>query len=248
MHKTTSVLTLPPLFTLPSGSDLDLPELACEHVDAVRASWYLAWKPWIDAALALGLLIFLTPIVLLAAILIRLTSKGPAFYRQTRVGKDGIKFTIFKLRTMVVDSEAATGAVWSQAGDPRVTTLGRFLRATHIDEFPQLINVLQGHMSLLGPRPERPEIVDYLAEKVPHYLDRLQMAPGISGLAQVQLPPDVDLYGVHRKLVCDLHYIRHFSFELDLRLTLCTALMAVGIPQRWSRRLFGVPTLFDDAL
>src|SRR5205085_8417032 len=120
--------------------------------------------------------------------------------------------------------EAGTGAVWAKKGDPRITPLGRLLRATHIDEFPQLLNVLRGDMSLTGPRPERPEIVEYLRSKVPGYSDRLRVRPGITGLAQVQLPPDVNLEGVWKKLVCDMHYIEHFSGWLDWRILLCTGL------------------------
>jgi lipopolysaccharide/colanic/teichoic acid biosynthesis glycosyltransferase len=187
------------------------------------------------------LLVLTAPVVLLAAIAVKLTSRGPAFYTQTRVGQDGQLFTIYKLRTMAHNCEARTGAVWSVRGDPRVTLVGKFLRATHIDEFPQLINVILGHMSLIGPRPERPEIVTVLQDKIDGYTDRLEVRPGITGLAQVQLPPDVDLNGVRRKLACDRYYIQHLSAGLDLRIGLCTLLLMLGVPLSLSRRLLRIP-------
>lgn len=207
----------------------------------VRKSWYWSCKPFVEAALALTLLLVSAPITLLAALLVKLTSRGSAFYSQIRVGRGGRPFQIFKLRTMYKDSEVKTGVVWSMKGDPRVTRIGRILRATHIDEFPQLFNVLMGEMSLSGPRPERPEIVQYLQTKIANYTDRLQVRPGITGLAQVQLPPDVDLAGVRRKLTCDLYYIQHFSAWLDGRIMICTGLFLLGIPLAWSRPLLLIP-------
>lgn len=207
----------------------------------VRKSWYISYKPVFDFVLALWLLIITSPLTLIAALLVKLTSRGPAFYSQRRVGFRGKLFTIFKLRTMVVDSESETGAVWAKKGDTRITPIGRVLRATHVDEFPQLVNILLGQMSLIGPRPERPEIVDYLQQKIDGYTDRLQVRPGITGLAQVQLPPDVDLAGVKRKLVCDVHYIKNFAAGLDLRILLCTGFLLIGIPLSVSRRLLYIP-------
>jgi lipopolysaccharide/colanic/teichoic acid biosynthesis glycosyltransferase len=203
--------------------------------------WYVSWKPRLEFLLALLGLVIAAPVVLLAAVLIKLTSRGPAVYTQVRVGTDGRRFTIYKLRTMCHRAEAATGPIWAAPGDHRVNAIGKLLRATHLDELPQLINVLMGDMSLIGPRPERPEIVHQLQARVENYLDRLAVRPGITGLAQVQLPPDVDLEGVRKKLVCDLHYIEHVGFWLDARLLVCTALLFLGIPLRWSRRLLRIP-------
>jgi lipopolysaccharide/colanic/teichoic acid biosynthesis glycosyltransferase len=191
--------------------------------------------------LALLGLILTAPMILLAATLIKLTSRGPAFYNQVRVGKNGRRFTIYKLRTMYDQAEATTGPIWAAPGDHRVSAVGKLLRATHLDELPQLVNVLRGDMSLIGPRPERPEIVRQLQARVENYLHRLTVRPGITGLAQVQLPPDVDLEGVRKKLICDLHYIKHFGFWLDFRVLLCTALLFLGVPLRWSRRLLRIP-------
>jgi lipopolysaccharide/colanic/teichoic acid biosynthesis glycosyltransferase len=202
---------------------------------------YAASKHALDFVLAAVLLILMTPVILLTALLVRLTSRGPAFYSQTRLGKDGKLFTLYKIRTMVHDCEKDSGVRWSTPGDPRITPLGRFLRRTHLDEFPQLWNVLRGDMSLVGPRPERPEFVPGLEATIPHYRDRLAVRPGVTGLAQVQLPPDTDLNSVRRKLAHDLYYIRHLGFWLDLRLVACTAAHMVGVPYRLLNRLFLLP-------
>jgi polysaccharide deacetylase family protein (PEP-CTERM system associated) len=203
--------------------------------------WYTRWKPAVEFVLALIGLILTAPVILLAAVLIKVTSRGPAIYTQVRVGKNGRRFTIYKLRTMFQHAEAATGPVWSAPGDCRVSRIGKILRASHLDELPQLFNVLLGQMSLIGPRPERPEIVDKLRSRIANYTDRLEVRPGISGLAQVQLPPDVDLEGVRKKLVCDLYYIEHFSAGLEFRILVSSALVFLGIPLGLSRRWLRIP-------
>jgi lipopolysaccharide/colanic/teichoic acid biosynthesis glycosyltransferase len=170
------------------------------------------------------------PLVALIALLVKLTSRGPAFYSQTRVGKNGRLFTIYKVRTMIDNCESLTGPRWSIPGDPRVTRLGAVLRATHLDELPQLLNVLRGEMSLIGPRPERPEFVPELERALPAYGQRLLVRPGVTGLAQVQQPADTDLDCVRRKLAYDLYYIERLNPWLDLRLLFATALYAIGIP------------------
>jgi hypothetical protein len=138
---------------------------------------------------------------------------------------------MYKLRTMRCDAESRTGPVWASAAgrDPRVTALGQWLRTLHLDELPQLYNLVRGEMSLIGPRPERPEFVTVLAERIPGYLDRLQVLPGITGLAQVNLPPDSDLDSVRAKLQLDMQYIRTSDVWLDLRIALCTLLRLVGL-------------------
>jgi lipopolysaccharide/colanic/teichoic acid biosynthesis glycosyltransferase len=214
---------------------------------AAQGSWYVSWKPGVEFVLALVGLILTVPLILIAATLIKLTSRGPAIYTQVRLGNNGRRFTIYKLRTMYDRAEATTGPVWAAPGDQRVIPFGKLLRATHLDELPQLVNVLMGDMSLIGPRPERPEIVHQLQARVENYLQRLTVRPGITGLAQVQLPPDVDLDGVRKKLICDLHYIERFGFWLDFRLLLCTALLFLGVPLRWSRWLLQIPQPLDDA-
>jgi lipopolysaccharide/colanic/teichoic acid biosynthesis glycosyltransferase len=203
--------------------------------------WYPGFKVAADIVLASLLTIPTIPVILLSALLVRLTSRGPAFYTQTRVGRHGRLFTILKLRTMIHNCESLTGPRWSIPGDPRVTPVGWFLRKTHLDELPQLLNVLRGEMSLIGPRPERPEFVPELELALPVYRQRLNVRPGVTGLAQVQLPPDTDLESVRRKLAHDLYYIRHLSPWLDLRLLSCTAFYALGIPFRMLSRTLGVP-------
>jgi lipopolysaccharide/colanic/teichoic acid biosynthesis glycosyltransferase len=207
----------------------------------LRYRWYVPVKSACDFTLALGLLLLTAPVILLAAALVKLTSRGPAFYLQTRVGQYGRHFTIFKLRTMVDKCESLTGPRWSIPGDPRVTRIGQFLRKAHIDELPQLINVLRGDMSLLGPRPERPEFLPTLEREIPRYRDRLVVRPGMSGLAQLQLEADTDIESVCRKLTYDLYYIRNLSPWLDARVLACTACYAAGVPFRIAGRLLGVP-------
>ncbi len=185
--------------------------------------WYPPVKAVLDFGLALLVTIPALPIVILSAIVVKLTSPGPAFYQQRRVGKHGDVFTLFKLRTMVDNAEAMTGPVWASDSDPRVTPFGRFLRDSHIDEFPQLLNVLLGQMSLIGPRPERPEFMIRLQSVVPRYPERLAVRPGITGLTQLRLPPDTDPEGVSKKLVYDLYYIRRMNLWLDARIIAYTA-------------------------
>jgi lipopolysaccharide/colanic/teichoic acid biosynthesis glycosyltransferase len=194
-----------------------------------------------DRAVALTLLVLGGPLILGLALLVKLTSRGPAFYTQTRLGRHGVPFTIYKLRTMVNKCESLTGPRWSIPGDPRVTGLGRFLRRSHLDELPQLVNVLRGDMSLIGPRPERPEFLPELERACPRYRERLAVRPGVTGLAQVQLPPDTSVLSVRRKLAYDLYYIRHLGPGLDLSLLSCTALYALGVPFRLAGGLLRVP-------
>jgi lipopolysaccharide/colanic/teichoic acid biosynthesis glycosyltransferase len=217
------------------------PSQGSDHVRPLRCPWYPSCKNVVDFVTAAALAVFALPVVLLAAAVVKLTSRGPAFYTQTRVGQDGRLFAIYKLRTMIHNCESLTGPRWSIPGDPRVTRVGRVLRLTHLDELPQLLNVLRGEMSLIGPRPERPEFVPELARALPGYWQRLTVRPGVTGLAQVQLPPDADLTSVRRKLAHDLYYIQQLSPWLDLRLLACTAFYALGIPFTLLSRFLGIP-------
>jgi lipopolysaccharide/colanic/teichoic acid biosynthesis glycosyltransferase len=194
------------------------------------ATVYDAVKATIDFTAALILLVLTAPVLLTLMAFVRLTSPGPALYSQVRLGKGGRPFRIWKLRSMTHDCERHSGALWATRGDPRVTPLGRVLRATHLDELAQLWNILRGDMSLIGPRPERPEFATKLEKVIPHYRDRLLVRPGVTGLAQVQLPPDSDVDSVRRKVACDLAYIRHLSFWLDLRITALTVFHVFGLP------------------
>jgi lipopolysaccharide/colanic/teichoic acid biosynthesis glycosyltransferase len=217
------------------------PPVGHELVRPLRQRWYRSCKRLADFVLAALLTILALPLIALAALLVKLTSRGPAFYSQTRVGEEGRQFTIWKLRSMIHNCESLTGPRWSMPGDPRVTRVGAFLRASHLDELPQLWNVLRGDMSLIGPRPERPEFVPELERELPGYWQRLLVRPGVTGLAQVQLPPDSDLTSVRRKLAHDLYYIRHLSVWLDLKLLVCTAFYALGLPFTLVGKLLGIP-------
>jgi hypothetical protein len=147
---------------------------------------------------------------------------------------------------MYQDCELASGAIWSLPGDPRVTPVGWFLRWAHLDELPQLVNVLRGEMSLVGPRPERPEIISQFELALPHYRERLQARPGLTGLAQVQLPPDTNLDSVRRKLELDLCYVERMSLGLDLRILLATVLYVGGVPGETIAWLFRFPAASLD--
>lgn len=220
----------------------DLPFRASMGPASTASShWYAHSKTVFDFSLALLLLIAFGPLILFLMVLVRLTSRGPALYTQVRLGLDGRPYTIFKIRTMVQDCERHTGPQWTQAGDPRITMLGRFLRRCHLDELPQLWNVLRGEMSLVGPRPERPEFIVRLDQAIPNYRVRLQVRPGVTGLAQVQLPADVDLEGVRRKVAYDLCYIRRMGPWLDARILVGTIFKSFGVPFDMTRRLLWLP-------
>jgi lipopolysaccharide/colanic/teichoic acid biosynthesis glycosyltransferase len=175
-------------------------------------------KRYMDILLSIFGLTITAPLVLVGAILIKLTSHGPVIYRQTRIGKDGKIFKIFKLRTMRRNAEKGIGAVWAKKNDPRVTLIGKFLRKSRIDEIPQLLNVIRGDMSIVGPRPERPEIVKELKTKIPDYEKRLSVKPGITGLAQIFHKYDETIADVKRKIKYDILYIRKMCLLTDLRI------------------------------
>jgi lipopolysaccharide/colanic/teichoic acid biosynthesis glycosyltransferase len=206
-----------------------------------RSALYGRLKGLSDCLLALIVLIVTAPLILLAAVVVKLTSRGPIFYSQVRLGRGGKPFAIYKIRTMRHNCEQQTGAQWSKPGDARITPVGKFLRKSHIDELPQLWNILRGDMSLVGPRPERPEFVPQLERALGRYGERLLVRPGLSGLAQVQLPPDTDLDSVRRKLAHDLCYVQQMSFWLDLRILICTGLHILGLPYSTSARFLALP-------
>ncbi len=181
------------------------------------------FKRALDIAVALALLPAAAVILAVAAVAIKLTSRGPVFYAQTRVGRGGREFRFVKLRTMIDEAERDTGPVWAARNDPRVTGVGRFLRRYRLDELPQLWSVLTGEMSLVGPRPERPHFVEQFIERIPYYRLRLLATPGISGWAQIHHGPDQTEEDVYEKLRHDLYYVRHLSFALDLQVLARTA-------------------------
>jgi lipopolysaccharide/colanic/teichoic acid biosynthesis glycosyltransferase len=195
---------------------------------------------WVNFLLALLALIVFLPVLLLIAVAIKLSSRGPVLYVQERVGLDrrvpgveagnyrrtrdigGRPFTIYKFRTMRMDAERATGAVWATQNDPRITPVGRFLRQYRLDEIPQLLNVMRGEMNIVGPRPERPTIFAELRGHIAEYPLRQRAKPGITGLAQINHHYDRSLDDVRTKVRYDLEYIRRRSFWEDLRIMLRT--------------------------
>jgi len=179
-------------------------------------------KRLFDVTLASVGLVLMAPVMALVAIAIKLESAGPVLYRQPRSGQNGGIFILNKFRSMREDAEEGTGAVWAQLQDPRVTRVGNFLRKTRLDELPQLFNVLLGHMSFIGPRPERPEFVHSLQTQIPYYMKRLSVKPGITGWAQVRYRYGASVEDSLEKLQYDLYYIKNLSLFLDLLILLNT--------------------------
>jgi exopolysaccharide biosynthesis polyprenyl glycosylphosphotransferase len=156
-----------------------------------------------------------SPVMVLVALAVRFTSTGPVLFRQKRVGLNGKLFTLYKFRSMRADAEAGTGAVWAKRNDPRVTSIGGILRRTRLDELPQLFNVLRGDMSIVGPRPERPEFVSVLSEQIPFYRQRHAVKPGVTGWAQINYKYGDTIEDTVMKLEYDLYYIKNLSPSLD---------------------------------
>ncbi len=184
--------------------------------------WEKLLKRSLDVTVSLIALILWLPFSPIFALLIRLDSKGPVFYRQERLGRNGRPFMIIKYRTMISDAEAKTGAVWASKNDPRITRLGNFLRKSRIDEIPQFINVLRNEMSLVGPRPERKVFIDDFVQRIPLYKHRLKMKPGITGWAQIMHKYDESFEDVKKKLQYDLYYLENMSIRLDIKIILST--------------------------
>jgi len=179
-------------------------------------------KRAMDIVISVAFLMLTLPIILASVLAIKLTSRGPIFYRQERVGLNGKQFDVLKLRTMKVDAEVSGVPEFAKEKDPRITAVGGFLRRTRIDEIPQTLNVLIGDMSFVGPRPERPYFVDQLKEKVPFYAERHCLKPGITGWAQIRYPYGASFEDSRRKLEYDLYYIKNYSLFLDLLIILQT--------------------------
>jgi len=189
---------------------------------ALKKAGWLELKYSLDTLFAIAMFIVCLPVLAICILLVKLTSKGPVFFKQRRVGQDGRFFHILKLRTMRVDAEADTGPVWARENDPRVTRFGRFLRKTHLDELPQLINVIRGDMSLVGPRPERPVFVNHFRSRFRQYDKRISVRPGITGLAQVCYKYDETHDDVRKKLAYDLLYLRKMCMLLDMSIIFLT--------------------------
>jgi sugar transferase (PEP-CTERM system associated) len=203
-------------------------------LNALRPSWFIfaegftggmiqqGVKRGLDVVLSIILLIITLPLMGATALAIRVESPGPVFYLQKRVGLNGKVFDIIKFRSMAVDAEADGSAVWASRNDPRITAIGRIIRKFRIDELPQIINVIKGEMSFVGPRPERPEFVDQLTTQFGYYSERHRVKPGITGWAQLQYVYSDSIDGGLIKLQYDLYYVRHYSLLLDLFIVIQT--------------------------
>jgi len=201
------------------------------RIDYIRESWLIYTpfhaiknnlytnflKRFFDIVLSFTGIIIASPIIIIIPLVIKLDSTGPVIYRQKRIRKSGREFNIFKFRSMIHNAEK-NGALWAQNEDPRITDVGRFIRKTRIDEIPQLWNVLRGEMSLIGPRPERPEFVQLLTKKIPFYGLRHAVKPGLTGWAQVKFRYGASQDDSFEKLQYDLYYIKNFSVWLDFRI------------------------------
>lgn len=187
----------------------------------LRRAYHIG-KRIMDIVISSVAIVILAPLCLIVAVLIKLTSKGPIFYSQTRSGKDGEHFEIYKFRTMRTDAEKDSGPVWAKLKDNRITPIGQFLRKSRVDEIPQFINVLKGDMSVIGPRPERPLFVEKLEGQIGDYRKRLAVKPGITGLAQVHHRYDESIADVRKKVKYDILYIKNICFMTDIRIIMHT--------------------------
>lgn len=202
-----------------------------EPVDNIKVEKLPAYeiaKGAFDFVAASLLIVLLFPLMVLIAVMVRATSPGPAIYRQVRLTKGGRKFTMFKFRTMRADAERTTGAVWATRKDPRVTRVGAILRKTRLDELPQLVNVVRGEMSLIGPRPERPEIASELVKVLPRFSKRLEVKAGITGLAQTYAGYASNYDDYRRKLALDIKYVRDRSVAMDAAILARTVRVVVS--------------------
>jgi exopolysaccharide biosynthesis polyprenyl glycosylphosphotransferase len=217
------------MMMVPDILELMTSQVQIKHIEGIPflgiksptlSTWNFIIKRTFDLIFASWILLLASPIILLIAILIKLGSKGPVFYVQERVGLDGEVFKVMKFRSMHTDAEQLSGPVWSQKDDPRTTQLGRFLRRFSLDELPQLINVLKGDMSVVGPRPERPHFVEKFKNQVPRYLERHRAKTGMTGWAQVN-----GLRGnasIAERTKYDIYYVEHWSLVFDLKIILKT--------------------------
>ena len=209
-------------------------EIGQVDLDSLNPSWLIfsdgfiggridhALKRTFDVVVSTMIVLFSLPIMVVAAVAILVTDPGPVFYRQQRIGRHGKPFNIIKFRSMRVDAESKTGPQWAGQNDPRITPIGQIIRATRIDEIPQVLNVLKGDMSFVGPRPERGVFVDALTEEIPYYSERHQVKPGITGWAQINYPYGASVEDARKKLQYDLYYVKNYSIFLDLLIIIQT--------------------------
>jgi exopolysaccharide biosynthesis polyprenyl glycosylphosphotransferase len=228
--KNLSLKIVPDLYEILSGQARTSQIYGMPLIDIMpelMPEWEKKIKRFMDIVISLIILIFNLPILLIAAIAIKLESKGPVLFKQERMGQNGKVFNILKYRSMVHNAEKLTGPVWSQKNDPRITKVGKFVRKVRIDEIPQMFNVLKGEMSLVGPRPERPFFVEKLSQEIPYYKRRLKVRPGITGWAQVKHKYDESVEDVKTKLRYDLFYIENMSIRMDLKILFRTVFVVL---------------------
>jgi len=224
-QKNVGIKIVPDLYEILSGQAKTSQIYGIPLIDIMpqlMPEWEKKLKRLMDIVLSLVILIITFPFCLIVAAAIKIDSEGPVFFTQERCGQNGKTFTMIKFRSMVKDAEKMSGPVWSQKDDPRITRVGKILRKLRIDEIPQMINVLKGEMSFVGPRPERPFFVEKLAKEIPYYKRRLKVRPGITGWAQVKHKYDESLEDVKIKLKYDLFYIENMSLRMDFKIILRT--------------------------
>ncbi|MCC6622453.1 MAG: exopolysaccharide biosynthesis polyprenyl glycosylphosphotransferase [Deltaproteobacteria bacterium] len=232
LHVTTPARFAEDLFRRTPIDALDDPWLVLDEALTRRSTLYVGTKRLMDLTLG-GLALALSlPLMALIAIAVRLSGPGPILYRQARAGLHREPFTLYKFRTMRPDAEDETGPIWAAENDPRATPVGRLLRRARLDELPQLFNVLRGHMSLVGPRPERPELERELAPRLPLYVLRHLAKPGITGWAQVRLPYGASVEDSSAKLEHDLYYLKRATIGFDLVILLRTIPVVLGLHGR----------------
>ena len=185
--------------------------------------YFLISKEVLDIMVGAIALVVALPIMAVCAAIIKLSSRGPVLFSQVRVGQHGRLFRMYKFRTMYLDAEKGTGAVWAKDKDPRIIPACRWMRVSHMDELPQLVQIVSGVMSLVGPRPERPEIMARLERHYPNVRQRLVVKPGLTGLAQIRTGYDATIEGFRGKLEADLEYIGNLSWSQDLKILAMTA-------------------------
>jgi exopolysaccharide biosynthesis polyprenyl glycosylphosphotransferase len=184
-------------------------------------------KRVVDVLVACALIMFTLPLMAIVALAIKCDSRGSVLYRQERVGLAGRRFMLLKFRSMVENAEADGKPVWAARQDARVTAVGRVIRLMRIDELPQLVNVLRGDMSMVGPRPERPHFVEQLNEIIPHFAERQRIKPGITGWAQINYPYGASIEDARNKLTYDLDYLKNRSLALDLKILMATVRVVI---------------------
>jgi exopolysaccharide biosynthesis polyprenyl glycosylphosphotransferase len=224
-QKNVGIKIVPDLYEVLSGQAKTSQIYGLPLIDIMpelMPEWEKKLKRTFDIIISLLIIIFTFPICFIISIAIKIDSKGPVFFTQERCGQNGKTFTMIKFRSMVSDAEKISGPVWSQKDDPRITDIGRIIRRLRIDEIPQMLNVLKGEMSFVGPRPERPFFVEKLANEIPYYKRRLKVRPGITGWAQVKHKYDESLEDVKIKLKYDLFYIENMSLRMDFKIILRT--------------------------